>query len=57
MGPGKLSGKADEFSGGGGGNSDDLIFSRWFLSTLKFCLVHQSVKDTAYRVMRWEEQL
>ena len=53
MGPGKLSGKADEFSGRGGeGNSDDLIFSRWFLSTLKFCLVHQSVKDTAYRVMR-----
>ena len=55
MGPGKLSGKADEFSGGGGGGggkSDDLTFSRWFLSTLQFCLVHQSVKDTAYRVMR-----
>ena len=53
MGPGKLSGKADEFPGGGGeGNSDDLTFSRWFLSTLQFCLVHQSVKDTAYRVMR-----
>ena len=53
MGPGKLSGKADEFSGGGGGgNNVDLILSRWFLSTLQFCLVHQSVKDTAYRVMR-----
>ena len=53
MGPGKLSGKADEFSGGGGeSKSDELTFSRWFLSTLKFCLVHQSVKDTAYRVMR-----
>ena len=52
MGPGKLSGKA-EFSGGGGGsNTDDFTFSRWFLSTLQFCLVHQSVKDTAYRVMR-----
>ena len=49
MGPGKLSGKAD---GGGGGNSNDLTFSRWFLSTLQFCLVHQSVKETAYRVMR-----
>ena len=54
MGPGKLSGKADEFSGGGGGggNSDDFTFYRGFLSTLQFCLVHQSVKDTAYRVMR-----
>ena len=51
MGPGKLSGKADEFSGGRV-NSDDFTFSRWLLSTLKFCLVHQSVKDTAYRVMR-----
>ena len=52
MGPGNLSGKADELPGGGGRNSDDFTFSRWFLSTLKFCSVHQSVKDTAYRVMR-----
>ena len=54
MGPGNLSGKADELPGGGGGGGHRVVFnfSRWFLSTLKFCSVHQSVKDTAYRVMR-----